>query len=127
MVRVVAGLIEKDNKFFIAKRSTGDELNIGKWEFPGGKVNECETDDKALIRELKEELNIDVSVGPLLASTTYIYPNKTIELYLYKCTYINGNIKLDSHSEYKYVDKNDLSNYDLSSADESLLKLIKWR
>ena len=55
MIKVVAALIEKDNKFLIARRSTGDENVLGKWEFPGGKVNPNEDELAAIEREIKEE------------------------------------------------------------------------
>ena len=56
LIKVVAALIEKDNKVLIAKRSTGDPNVYGKWEFPGGKMEEGETEEQAIIREIREEL-----------------------------------------------------------------------
>ena len=57
MIKVVAALIEKEGKYLIARRSTGDENVLGKWEFPGGKVQDGETEEHAIEREIKEELN----------------------------------------------------------------------
>ena len=60
LTKVVAGLIEKDNKYLIAKRLTGNELVVGKWEFPGGKVEEGEEESVAIEREIKEEFGLNI-------------------------------------------------------------------
>lgn len=117
MIDVVAALIKKDNKVLIAKRSTGDILNLGKWEFPGGKVKENETYEQAIIREIKEEFNINIKVIKFVTSSIFKYPNKTINLKLYETEYIDGTFKLNDHSLYKFVYIDELLNYDLTEAD----------
>ena len=72
MIKVVAALIENDGKFLIAKRSTGDKNVLGKWEFPGGKVKENESELKAIEREIKEEFEIDVKAKEFV--TNNIFP-----------------------------------------------------
>ena len=80
MKTVVAALIKKDGKYLLAKRSTGDPDLIGFWEFPGGKVEENETDEAALEREIIEEFNTVIKVGRLKA-TTMINDDTVIKLY----------------------------------------------
>ena len=125
MIIVVAALIIKDDKILLAKRSTGDVNNIGKWEFPGGKVKNNENETDALEREIKEEFELTVKAEKFLINNIYEYPNKTINLKLYKCKYINGEFKLHDHSEYKFVRKEELLDYDLSEADIPLAVCVK--
>ncbi len=125
MITVVAALIEIDGKVLIARRSTGDSNTLGKWEFPGGKVNKNETEMKAIEREIKEEFEITIKAKKFLTNNIFKYPNKEIDLRLYKCDYISGNINLHDHFEYKFVNKKDLLNYDLADADILLAKYVQ--
>lgn len=124
MLKVVCALIKKNNKVLIARRKTGDEYVLGKWEFPGGKVDLNEIDEDAIKREIKEELEIAVKARSLIATTTHKYPSKVVELKLYECDYISGEIKLHDHTEYAWVSIDDLLFYDLAIADISLVKNI---
>ena len=125
MITVVAGLIEKDNKYLIARRSTGLKDAIGSWEFPGGKIKEGETEQDSVRREIKKELEINVKVKDFLVNSIYNYPTKTIDLRLYKCEYISGDIVLHDHYEYKWIEKNEILDYDFSPADISLAEYVK--
>ena len=125
MITVVAALIEKNNKYLIAKRSTGSEDVLGKWEFPGGKVESNETEMEALEREIKEEFEMDVKAIKFITNNICQYPSKTIDLKLYECKYMSGDFKLHDHSEYKFVDINEILKYDLCPADIPLAKYIK--
>lgn len=124
-MNVVAALIKKNDKYLIAKRATGDSSVLGKWEFPGGKVENNENDERAIKREIKEELDIDIKAIQCLVTKTYEYPLKTITIKLYECEYIKGDIRLKDHSEYRYVKKNDLLKYDLCPADIELAAYVK--
>lgn len=125
MITVVAALIKKDNKYLIARRSTGTEDVLGKWEFPGGKVEDKETEKHAIEREIKEEFEMNVKATSFIANNICKYPTRTIDLRLYECEYIGGNFKLHDHSEYRYVDKNNLLDYDLCPADIPLAEIVK--
>ena len=125
MLKVVAALIKKDNKILIARRSTGDESLLGKWEFPGGKVESGENEYEAIEREIKEEFELNINAKEFLTSNIFKYPSKTVDLRLYSCEYVSGNFKLHDHSEYKYIDKNELLNYDLAPADIPLARFVK--
>ena len=124
MIKVVAALIEKEDKIFIARRSTGDPNVLGKWEFPGGKVEPDEDELVAIEREIKEELNINIKANYFITNNVCEYPYKTIDLRLYNCTYNNGDLNLNDHSEFKWVLKEELLDYDLAEADIPLAKYI---
>lgn len=84
MIKVVAALIERDNKFLIAKRSTGDSNVFGKWEFPGGKVESNENEFQAIEREIKEEFELNIKANKFLINNICEYPTKTVDLRLYE-------------------------------------------
>lgn len=125
MIKVVAALIEKDGKYLIARRSTGTKDVFGKWEFPGGKVEPEENEFKAIEREIKEEFELDIKANRFITNNICEYPNKTVDLRLYSCDYVSGEFNLHDHSEYKWVDKNELLSYDLAPADIPLAAYIK--
>lgn len=124
IIKVVAALIEKDGKFLIAKRATGDESVFGKWEFPGGKVESAEDEFSAIEREIKEEFELDVRACKFLVNNICHYPNKVVDLRLYSCQYIGGDFRLHDHSEYAWLDKEEIIDYDLALADIPLAKYI---
>lgn len=125
MITVVAALIKKDGKYLIARRSTGDENVLGKWEFPGGKVQIGETEEHAIEREIKEEFEMDIKAIKLLTNNVCEYPSKIIDLRLYECEYISGEFHLHDHSEYKFVNKDEIVKYDLCPADIPLAEYVK--
>lgn len=125
MIRVVAALIENDNKVLLARRSTGDINVLGKWEFPGGKVEQDENEFDAIEREIKEEFELTIKAKEFLINNVCEYPTKVIDLKLYKCDYVSGEFNLHDHSEYKWVDKEELLEYDLAPADIPLAEFVK--
>ena len=125
MITVVAALIVRDDKVLIAKRSTGDPNVFGKWEFPGGKVKENETEEHAIEREIKEEFEMNIKANKFLINNICEYPTKTIDLKLYECEYISGEFHLHDHSEYKFVNKDEILKYDLCPADIPLAEYVK--
>ena len=124
-IKVVAALIEKDNKYLIAKRSTGSLDVLGKWEFPGGKVEQDEDDFKAIEREIKEEFEIEIKAVKYLTNNVCNYKDKVVDLRLYECDYIKGKFRLHDHSQYNFVASQELLNYDLCPADIKLAKYIQ--
>lgn len=125
MITVVAALIEKDGKYLIAKRSTGSPDVLGKWEFPGGKVEPDESEEHAIEREIKEEFEMDIKAVRFLTNNVCEYPTKTIDLRLYECKHIAGEFNLHDHYEYAFVNKEDIINYDLCPADIPLAEYVK--
>lgn len=124
MITVVAALIKKDGKILIAKRATGDENTLGKWEFPGGKVELNESEECAIEREIKEEFEMNIKANKFIINNVCEYPNRTIDLRLYDCEYVNGEFKLHDHFEYAWVNIENLLEYDLAPADIPLAKYL---
>ena len=116
MILVVAAIIKKQNKYLIAKRSSHKEHG-GRWEFPGGKVEDSESYEDSLIRELQEELEMTVEIESLITTSKHDYEQFSIELIAYKCIYKTSNFKLTDHDKYEWVKPNDLLNWKLAPAD----------
>ena len=124
MIKVVAALIEKEDKVLIAKRSTGDPNVLGKWEFPGGKVELNEDEIHAIEREILEEFELEIKAKKFIVNNVCEYPTKIVDLRLYSCDYVSGEFKLHDHSEIAWVDKNELLNYELAQADIPLAEYV---
>ncbi len=120
-MKVICGVIKKDEQFLIAKRGKGS--HEGVWEFPGGKVEIGETNEDAVIREIKEELELDVKVIKYLTSITD-FDQEEIQVHAYLCEIEGGNIRLNAHSEMKWVSVDELENYAFSDADKPILKML---
>ncbi len=125
MINVVAALIFKDDKCLIARRSTGDPNVLGKWEFPGGKVQSGEEEKHAIEREINEEFELVIKANKFLINNVCEYPTKTVDLKLYSCDYISGEFNLHDHSEYKWVSVDELLTFDLCPADIPLAEYVK--
>ena len=121
----MSALIEKDGKYLIARRKTGSKDVLGKWEFPGGKVERNETEENAIEREIKEEFEMSIKAIKFITNNVCEYPDKVVDLRLYECKYISGEFNLHDHFEYKFVDKNKILEYDLCPADIPLAEYIK--
>jgi len=124
MITVVAALIEKDDKIFIAKRATGKSA-FGKWEFPGGKVESNETEENAIEREIKEEFDVIIKAQKFIINNICQTPERVIDLRLYECKYLTGEFQLHDHFEYEWVEIDKLLEYDLADADIPLAKYVK--
>lgn len=125
MINVVAGVItNEDGKILITQRNF-KKAQGGLWEFPGGKIEPNEKREEAIVRELKEELDIDIQVESYLAEKVFNYPEKDINLIALECKIINGQIKLLEHEDYKWVSKNELDNFEFAPADVFIIKKIK--
>ena len=125
IIRVTAAILEKDGKILIAKRKTGDELFAGLWEFPGGKIEEDESPEECMARELKEELNIEVKVGELISSNKHKYPQGIFELLAYRVKHISGEIVMNDHDDIKWVTADEMSNFEFPPADIPIIKELK--
>ena len=123
MTNVVAAIIKKDNHFLIVKRNKKKHLGL-KWEFPGGKVQENETFEEALIREIKEELNIKISLQDKLAEEKYKDEKIDIVLHYFLCTQEDGTIELNEHEDLAWVEKKDFDKYNFAEGDGNILALL---
>lgn len=120
---VVCALIMKDGKCLIAKRNKDDHLK-GKWEFPGGRREGLEDEKETLNRAFNEVLGINCTINNYITHSICEYPGHIVDLKLYECEYISGEYKLDIHSEYKWIDIEELLDYDLADADIILSKYL---
>lgn len=126
MINVVAGILKKDNKILIARKKEGKSL-AGYWEFPGGKIEDGETTQESLIRELMEEMNINIKVNEYVGESIYDYGNIVISLKGYLAEILDGEIALTDHDKYEWVTLDEIGSYKIAPADiqlvEDLLKL----
>ena len=122
---VVAAVIERDGRFLVTRRQAGVHL-AGMWEFPGGKIDRDETHVDALRRELREELDTDVSVGDLVLATTHAYTEKTVTLYFYRCRLL-GEPRPMLGQEMRWVDREELPTLPFPPADEQLIRTLATR
>jgi 8-oxo-dGTP diphosphatase len=118
-VIVVAAVIEDDNRFLVTRRQPGVHL-AGMWEFPGGKIDQAETHEAALVREIREELDAGVTVGELLFHTSHAYPERTIELFFYRCT-LTGTPRPLLGQDMRWVPRHELASLGFPPADEELI------
>lgn len=93
-----------------------------KWEFPGGKIEENETAEECLIREIKEELNIEIEITGSLSPNDHQYPDKLIRLIPFICRQVGGEIILKEHDDYKWMDVKDLLDLDWAEADVGVVE-----
>lgn len=124
MIQVVCAIILKGKRLLIAQRS--EKINLPfKWEFPGGKLEEGENEKQAIVREIKEEFNIEILPVNRISSHVHDYGTSTIELIAYLCNYNAGEIELLEHKDYEFVEFEDLNSYDLAEADIPVIEKIK--
>ncbi len=115
-IKVVAAVIVKENKILIARRKEGKHLEF-KWEYPGGKVDNDENEKESLKRELKEELDISVSIDDYITESFYEYDKAKINLKAYFVKNYSGTIKLTDHDKINWIKIDELNNYEFAPAD----------
>ena len=120
-VDVVAAVIKKDNLFLIANRSV-EANSSGLWEFPGGKVEEKETFVSALIREIEEELSLKIQVGDKITSIDLKASDKHLSVHYFYALILSGQITLNVHSEFKWVERDQLDSFKYIDGDRYVLK-----
>ena len=124
MIDVVAAVIKKNNLYFIAQRNRNKHFAFC-WEFPGGKVDNQETFENALKREIKEELSINIKVITHIASEKHKDDTIDVEVHYFLCETINENIFLSEHEDMKWVQKNDLVKYKMAPGDSKIIKYLE--
>lgn len=113
---VTAAILRRGNEVLLARR--GPQMNLaGMWEFAGGKVEPSETPEACLKRELREELSIDVEVGPMLCSSDYTYEHGSFRILAYEARVLSGHPAPNEHDELAWVAPSQLLTYKLLPAD----------
>jgi 8-oxo-dGTP diphosphatase len=123
IVKVTAAILERDGKIIIAQRKSSDHLS-GKWEFPGGKIEAGETPEECLARELKEEFDIDVTVGEYLGSHVHHYDHISIKLMAFRASWLSGAITMNDHKAYRWITIDELGKFDFASADVPFVEML---
>ncbi len=121
MTEVTCAIIEHNNKVLVTQRSEKMALPLN-WEFPGGKIEKGETAEDCLIREILEELNINIKITKQLNSNTHQYSeDKVIKLIPFICELTGGEIKLTEHANFLWLSKSELIKLDWAEADIPIL------
>ncbi|MDB5132841.1 MAG: hydrolase [Mucilaginibacter sp.] len=123
IISVTAAIINRAGKILIARRAKHKHLG-GYWEFPGGKIEANETPEICLKRELAEELQIEVKIEKFFMENLYIYPQITVLLKSYLCTFISGEIQLIDHDEVLWVNKDQLGSFNFAPADIPIIQQL---
>jgi mutator protein MutT len=119
-IRVVAATIVVDNRLFIAQRSEQMSSSL-LWEVPGGKVEPGESDQEALVREIKEELDIDIEVSDFVGMSCVFVGDKEIEMYVYRSVILSGTPIANEHKQIMWASEEDLLSVRWSAADIPLI------
>jgi 8-oxo-dGTP diphosphatase len=122
-IEVAAAIIRHEDKIFATQRGYGDFK--GLWEFPGGKLEAGETPEQALLREIKEELDIRIEVGKLVDTIEYDYPQFHLTLHCFFCTILEGDLVLKEHDAAAWLTKDTLDSVKWLPADLSLIEKLK--
>ena len=122
-VEVVAAIIKRDNEIFATQRGYGDFK--GGWEFPGGKIEPGETPEKALEREIFEELDARIEVGELLHTVEYDYPTFHLTMHCYICTLIDEVVHLNEHQAAKWLNIDTINSVEWLPADVEVAEKVK--
>jgi 8-oxo-dGTP diphosphatase len=123
-IRVVAALVERDGRYLITRRRETAVLPL-LWDFPGGRVEEGESDEAALAREVGERLGANVEVGQLISFVNHPYEKYAVDLYLYECALLSDELHCRAVKEYAWVTSTEMESYSVTPVDEaSMSKLL---
>lgn len=121
-IRVVAAVIRDGNRIFATQKGYGNYK--GWWEFPGGKIEDGETPQQALKREIEEELDTEIEVGELISSVEYDYPEFHLSMDCFWCTVVSGKLTLKEAEDARWLTKEDLFSVKWLPADLEALEII---
>jgi mutator protein MutT len=126
MVRVTAAVIIRNGALLIAQRAAGDRYG-GRWELPGGKVEDGESLAACLARELSEELGIEASIGEELGTSRVGQGPRAIELHALRVSAAGGEMRPTAHDAIRWVRPGEWEGYDFLEADRPLLEVLKQK
>ena len=123
VTEVVAALIWQKDRFMICKRPAHKARGL-LWEFVGGKVEEGETKEQALMRECREEIAVTLDVGEVFMDVTHSYPDLCVHLTLFNATIAKGEPQMLEHVDIRWITPREIPDYDFCPADVEILKEI---
>ena len=123
VIRVAAAVIRDGNRILTTQRGYGDFK--GGWEFPGGKIEEGEMPQEALVREIEEELGIEIVVGDLIDTVEYDYPTFHLSMDCFWAEIVTGDVVLKEHEAAKWLTKETLDSVEWLPADTSIIAYIR--
>lgn len=126
VTEVVAALIWDNNRFLACQRPVHKARGL-LWEFVGGKVEEGESLEDALIRECKEELDVSIAVHDVFMEVHHVYPDLTVHLTLFNASIVHGSPKRLEHNDIRWITAEEIPDYEFCPADEEILKEIMQR
>ena len=123
-IRVAAALIWQNDRFLICRRPPEKARGLA-WEFVGGKLEEGETGEEALIRECREELDITVAPGEVFMQLTHEYPDVTVDLTLYNAVIVSGAPKMLEHVGMCWITRDEIDSFEFCPADKEILAKLQ--
>ena len=122
-IRVVAALVERDGRYLITRRRETAVLPL-LWDFPGGRVEEGESDEAALAREVGERIGANVEVGQLISFVNHPYEKYAVDLYLYECALLSDELHCRAVKEYAWVTSKEMESYSFTPVDEASMSTL---
>ncbi len=122
-IEVVAAVIRKGGRIFATQRGYGEFKDW--WEFPGGKIENGETPSQALAREINEELDADISIGPLIRTVEWDYPAFHLTMHCFWCELISSELHLKEHEAARWLSKDEIDSVNWLPADEEIITAVK--
>ena len=122
-IRVVAAIIKQDNMIFATQRGYGSYKDW--WEFPGGKIEEGETPQEALVREIREELDTEIAIGDYLITVEYDYPEFHLSMDCFWCSIVEGELTSLEHEAAKWLPMDDLKQVKWLPADLEIIEMLE--
>ena len=124
-ITVVAAVIEHNNQILCVQRNQNKHAYISeKYEFPGGKVEDGETEVEALQREIREELSMDIEVTTKLMAVNHVYPDFSLLMHAYMCTCVNRDLVLHEHIDLQWLDRSEMAGLDWAAADIPIVEKL---
>lgn len=125
MLEVVAALIKNGSGQFLICRRPAHKARALQWEFPGGKIEKGETPEAALMRECREEMDVEIRCGGEYADLVYQYPDLTVHLHLISCRIEQGSPRKIEHCDMRWIDIGQADQYDFCPADRLFIEQMK--
>lgn len=123
MLHVTAAVIKQDNRILICQRARDDDYAL-LWEFPGGKLEEGETPEQCIVREITEELGLDIQVNSILAETKHNDGEQDVHFTFYEADIIQGAMTLNVHESAVWAPLDTLADYQFMRADQPVVNLL---